>query len=61
MHYIAGERVRRSGDQASNTWSIAYMYYYEKTHQKVAARNNILRKLTNSKWGAKPTVLRTDP
>lgn len=27
--------------------------------QKVSARNNIIRKLTNSGWGAQPTVLRT--
>ncbi|GJQ77210.1 hypothetical protein Trydic_g14880 [Trypoxylus dichotomus] len=27
--------------------------------QKVGARNNTLRKLTNSKWGSKPKVVRT--
>lgn len=39
--------------------SLTYKHHCEKTRQKVAARNNILRKLTQSKWGAKPDVLRT--
>lgn len=39
--------------------SLTYKYHCEKTRQKVAARNNILRKLANSKWGAKPAILRT--
>lgn len=39
--------------------SLTYKHHCEKTRQKVAARNNILRKLTHSKWGAKPDVLRT--
>ena len=39
--------------------SLTYKYHCEKTRHKVASRNNILRKLSGSKWGAKPSVLRT--
>ena len=33
--------------------------HIEKTKKKVGARNNIIRKLRNSKWGATPTTLRS--
>ncbi|XP_030750457.1 uncharacterized protein LOC115878186 [Sitophilus oryzae] len=39
--------------------TLTYKYHCEKTRKKVEARNSLIRKLTNSKWGAKPTVVRT--
>lgn len=39
--------------------TLTYRYHCEKTRKKVEARNGLIRKLTNSKWGAKPTVVRT--
>jgi len=39
--------------------TLTYKYHCQKTRQKVNARNNILRRLTGSKWGANPSVLRT--
>lgn len=35
-----------------------YRFHYEKTRKK-DTRNNLLEKLSNSKWGANPTVLRS--
>ncbi|GJQ66178.1 hypothetical protein Trydic_g4238 [Trypoxylus dichotomus] len=39
--------------------SLTYKHYCEKTRQKVTASNNILSKLTKSKWGSKPEVRRS--
>ena len=39
--------------------SITFKEHVSKTRAKVSTRNNILRKLTTSKWGATPYVLRT--
>jgi hypothetical protein len=39
--------------------SLTYKEHCMKTKQKVCARNNILRKLTGTTWGASPSVLRT--
>ena len=39
--------------------SLTFKGHVNKTRAKVSTRNNILRKLTTSKWGAKPHVLRT--
>ena len=39
--------------------TLTYKYHCEKTRKKVETRNSLIRKLTNSKWGAKPTVVRT--
>ena len=38
--------------------TLCYKAYIEKTRMKVNARNNIIRKLANSKWGCKATTLR---
>ena len=39
--------------------SLTYRAHVEKLRAKVAARNNILRKLGNSKWGAHPETIRS--
>lgn len=39
--------------------SLTYRYHCEKKCQKLTARNNILQKRANSKWGAKRSILRT--
>lgn len=39
--------------------TLTYSKHCTNTKQKVAARNNILRKLTGSIWGADPKILRT--
>ena len=39
--------------------SLTFKEQVNKTKAKVSARNNILQKLTTSKWGATPHVLRT--
>ena len=39
--------------------SLTYRQHCIKTRGKVTTRNSILRKLTGSKWGARPGVLRT--
>ena len=36
-----------------------YKAHIEKTKKKVGTRNNIIRKLRTSKWGATPTTLRS--
>ena len=38
--------------------TICYKTHIEKTKMKVNARNNIIRKLANSKWGCKASTLR---
>ena len=38
---------------------LSYKAHIEKTKKKVGTRNNIIRKLRNSKWGANPTTLRS--
>ena len=38
--------------------TLCYNTHIEKTKMKVNARNNIIRKLANSKWGCKATTLR---
>ena len=42
-----------------NVVIIFYKAHIEKTKKKVGTRNNIIRKLRNSKWGATPTTLRS--
>ena len=37
--------------------TLSYKAHIEKTKKKVETRNNIIRKLRNSKWGATPTTL----
>lgn len=39
--------------------SLTYKYHCNKTRQKVATRNQLLRKLSGSKWGANPNVIRS--
>ena len=39
--------------------SLTYRNQYVKTRQKVTSSNSLLKKLTGSKWGANPSVLRT--
>lgn len=39
--------------------SLTYKYHCQNTRQKVTSRNNLLKKLAGSKWGANPNVLRT--
>ena len=39
--------------------TMSYKAHIEKTKKKVGTRNNIIRKLRNSKWGATPTTLRS--
>lgn len=39
--------------------SLTYKYHCQKTKLKVGTRNNILRRLTSTTWGASPQVLRT--
>ena len=39
--------------------TLSYKAHIEKTKKKVGTRNNIIRKLRNSKWGATPTTLRS--
>ena len=38
--------------------TLSYKAHIEKTKKKVGTRNNIIRKLRNSKWGATPITLR---
>ena len=38
--------------------TLCYKTHIVKTKVKVNARNNIIRKLANSKWGCKPSTLR---
>ena len=38
--------------------TLCYKTHIEKTKMKVNARNNIIRKLANSKWGCKASTLR---
>ena len=38
---------------------MSYKAHIEKTKKKVGARNNIIRKLRKSKWGATPTILKS--
>ena len=38
--------------------TLSYKAHIEKTKKKVGTRNNIIRKLRTSKWGAPPTTLR---
>ena len=39
--------------------TLSYKAHIEKTTKKVGTRNNIIRKLRNSQWGATPTTLRS--
>ena len=39
--------------------TVSYKAHVEKTKKKVGTRNNIIRKLRTSKWGATPTTLRS--
>ena len=39
--------------------TLSYKQHCTNTKQKVSSRNNILRKLTGTTWGASPSVLRT--
>ena len=39
--------------------TLCYKTHIEKTKMKVNARNNIIRKLANSKWGCKASTLKT--
>ena len=39
--------------------TLSYKAHIEKTKKKVGTRNNIIRKLRNSKWGATATTLRS--
>ena len=39
--------------------TLSYKAHIEKTTKKVGTRNNIIRKLRTSKWGATPTTLRS--
>ena len=39
--------------------TLTYRAHVEKTRGKVGARNNILRRLANTKWGANPSTLRS--
>ena len=61
--------VVRNGIRLSNTATpvylgihldrtLCYKTHIEKTKMKVNARNDIIRKLANSKWGCKATTLR---
>ena len=38
---------------------LSYRVHVEKTKAKVSTRNNILRKLANTKWGASPNTIRS--
>jgi len=38
---------------------LTYRKHCEGVKEKICAKNNIIRKLTNTKWGAQPHVLRT--
>ena len=39
--------------------TLSYKEHIHNTKMKVATRNNLLRKLSNSKWGANPSTIRT--
>ena len=39
--------------------TLSYTAHTEKTKKKIGTRNNIIRKLRTSKWGATPTTLRS--
>ena len=39
--------------------TLSYKAHIEKTKKKVGTRNNIIRKLRTSKWGATPTTFRS--
>ena len=39
--------------------TLGYKQHIHNTKMKVATRNNLLRKLSNSKWGAKSGTIRT--
>ena len=39
--------------------TLSYKEHIHKLKCKASARNNILRKLSNTKWGAKPATIRT--
>ena len=39
--------------------TLSYKEHIQKTRAKVSTRNSLLRQLTNSKWGAHPSTLRT--
>ena len=39
--------------------TLSYKAHIEKTKKKVGTRNNIIRKLRTTKWGATPTTLRS--
>ena len=39
--------------------TLSFSEHVRKTKAKLAARNNLLQKLANSKWGADPVTLRT--
>ncbi|KAI5734992.1 hypothetical protein M8J77_012906 [Diaphorina citri] len=39
--------------------SLTFKEHCQNTKHKVISRNNLIRKLTNTRWGAKPHVLRT--
>ena len=39
--------------------TLSYKEHIRKTRAKVSTRNSLLRQLTNSKWGAHPSTLRT--
>ena len=39
--------------------TLSYSTHITKVKAKTAARNNILRKLTNSKWGTHPSTIKT--
>ena len=39
--------------------TLSYMEHIHNTKMKVATRNNLLRKLPNSKWGANANTIRT--
>ena len=40
-------------------WKLGYKQPIHNTNMKVATRNNLLRKLSNSKWGANAITIRT--
>ena len=40
-------------------WTLCYIQHIQNTKMKVATRNNLLKKLANSKWGTNASTIRT--
>ena len=50
--------LKHNNTSVSGHPPLCYQTHIEKTNMKVNARNNIIRKLANSKWGCKASTLR---